>query len=99
MRDIRISIVFIAALLVSIGVVWIYSASGVYALQQFGDTTYYLKRHFVFLCLGLVLALFMMSFDYRQLRKFAKPLLIVTVLMLVCVLVPGIGKASFGARR
>src|SRR6185295_7135948 len=99
MREIRISLVFIVVLLISIGLIFIYSASGVYALQQLGDTTYFLKRHFLFLCIGLVLTLFVMSFDYRQLRPLAKPLLLVTLMMLVMVLIPGIGKATYGARR
>ena len=99
MREIRISLILIVFLLISIGVVAIYSASGVYALQQLGDTAYFLKRHFFFLCIGFILTLFVMSSDYRQLRTIAKPLLLVTFLMLVMVLIPGIGKATYGARR
>jgi len=49
--------------------------------------------------LGFMVSLAVMAFDYRDLRRIAKPLLIVTLVLLVLVLIPHIGKASFGARR
>lgn len=99
MRDIRVSIAVIVSILISLGITMIYSASGIYALQELGDKTYFLHRHLLFLVIGLLAALAMMSFDYRALRKIAKPLLFFVILLLVAVLIPGIGKASFGARR
>ena len=99
MRDIRISIAVIVTLLLSIGTVMIYSSSGVYALQELGNKTYFLSRHVFFLMVGLVLTVMVMAFDYRNMQKFAKPLALFTFFLLVLVLIPGIGKASFGARR
>jgi len=99
MREIRTSIATTVTLLLSLGVVMIYSSSGIYALQELGDSTYFLKRHLIFLCLGVILTLMVMTMDYRELRKWAKPLLALAVVMLVLVLIPGIGKASYGARR
>jgi len=40
-----------------------------------------------------------MAIDYRDLKPFAKPLMFVVIVLLILVLIPGIGKASFGARR
>ena len=54
MRDIRISIAVIVTLLVSIGIAMIYSSSGVYALEELGDKTYFLTRHLLFLLIGLM---------------------------------------------
>ena len=99
MRDIRISITVIAAALISIGIVMIYSSSGVYALQQLGNSTYFLNRHLLFLFIGFLLTLAVMAIDYRQLRTIAKPLLLIAIVMLVLVLIPHLGKASYGARR
>lgn len=99
MRSIRISIaVFISAMIFT-GMVMIYSSSGVYAMQELGDKLYFLKRHLIFLLVGLVMMAGIMAVDYRDLRKAAKPLMIFTVVLLVLVLIPGIGKMSFGARR
>jgi len=99
MRNIRISIITIVTLLISIGIVMIYSSSGVYALQVLGDSSYFLNRHLIFLCFGFVLTFCVMAIDYRDLRKWVKPLVLVSIVLLMLVLVPFIGHASFGARR
>ena len=99
MRDIRVSIATIVILLICIGIVMIYSSSGIYALQELKDNAYFLNRHLLFLCIGFVLMMLAMMMDYRELQKFAKPILLLAVVMLVLVLIPGIGKESFGARR
>lgn len=99
MRDIRISIAVIVTLMISLGITMIYSSSGIYAMQELGDKTYFLTRHLLFLTIGLVASLAIMAMDYRDLRHAAKPLLLVVIALLVLVLIPGIGKSSFGARR
>ena len=99
MRELRVSIAAIVTFLICIGVIMIYSASGVYAQQELGNANYYLNRHLMFLCVGLIFMLSMMSFDYRKLRDIAKPLLFITLFLLVLVLIPHIGKISNGARR
>jgi cell division protein FtsW len=40
-----------------------------------------------------------MGIDYRKLKKFAKPWLLLSLLLLILVLIPGIGKEVSGARR
>jgi len=99
MRDIRISIAVIITFLISIGIAMIYSSSGVYALEELGVKTYFVNRHLLFLCIGLLACFGAMSFDYRNLAAAVKPLMIVVFVLLILVLIPGIGKESFGARR
>jgi len=99
MREIRISIAVIIISLISIGIIFIYSSSGVYGLMQLGDKAYFLKRHILFLIFGLFLMGLTMVMDYRNLGKLAKPLLLFAIVLLVLVLIPEIGKSSFGARR
>jgi len=99
MRDIRISIAVIVTFLMSVGITMIYSSSGIYALGQLGDKTYFVNRHLLFLCVGLLTSFAIMAFDYRELRGIVKPLMISIIIMLILVLIPGIGKSHFGARR
>lgn len=99
MREIRLSITMLVTLFLCLGTIMIYSSSGVYAMHELGDKAYFLTRHLAFLLIGLVAALAVMAIDYRNLRPWAKPLIIISVILLVLVLVPGIGKASYGARR
>src|SRR3990167_6021540 len=98
MREIRISIAAIVSILICIGIVMIYSSSGIFAMQQ-GDSLFFLKRHLIFLFGGTICTGMVMAMDYRDLQKYSKPLLLIALLMLLLVLIPGIGKASYGARR
>lgn len=85
--------------LVSIGTLMVYSTSSVFALEKFGDPNYFLKRHVVFLSIGLLLMFTLMKINYVYLRKIVYPAYIFGLLMLVLVLIPGIGKEVSGARR
>ncbi|MCX5700913.1 MAG: putative peptidoglycan glycosyltransferase FtsW [Candidatus Omnitrophica bacterium] len=77
----------------------IYSSSSIYAGEQYNDGFFFLKRHLAFLLIGLVLTFFFMSIDYRKLKQFSRPLLIISIILLVLVLVPGLGREVAGARR
>jgi len=77
----------------------IYSASGIYAFNEYKDGMFFLKRHVFFIIIGLAATFFVMAFDYRKLKKYARPALWVAFLLLVLVLVPHIGREVGGARR
>ncbi|MFZ5799874.1 MAG: putative lipid II flippase FtsW [Candidatus Omnitrophota bacterium] len=89
----------ITILLIAIGVVMIFSSSSIYAWEKLGDSTHFLKRHLAYLFIGLIATLAVMSFDYRILRRLAKPLLIIAFFLLLFLLLPGISREIAGARR
>ncbi|MBN2452814.1 MAG: putative lipid II flippase FtsW [Candidatus Omnitrophica bacterium] len=99
MRDVRISILAIVAALVGVGIVMIYSASAIYAYSNMQDSLYFLKRHLIYLILGLVLMLVAMSIDLRKIKEWSKPVMLASMALLVLVLVPHIGKEISGAKR
>jgi len=93
-------ILLIAALaLVGIGVVMVYSTSAIIAGDRFGDPYYFLKRQALYAAIGFVLMILMMFFPYEVLKRFAYPLLILSVLLFIAVLIPGIGYRACGAMR
>ncbi|MCX5710165.1 MAG: putative lipid II flippase FtsW [Candidatus Omnitrophica bacterium] len=98
-RNLRINIFSVSVVLICIGIVMIYSASSIYAWEQYKDSMFFLKRHLSFLGIGAVLTFIVMSVDYRKFRKYAKPLLIISAILLILVLVPGLGREVSGARR
>jgi cell division protein FtsW len=49
--------------------------------------------------IGAVLTFMFMIIDYRKLRNFAQPLLFISIILLILVLIPGIGREVSGARR
>ena len=89
----------VAAILMCIGVVMIYSSSSIYAWERYKDGFFFLKRHLSFMLIGAVLTFFFMSIDYRKLKAVARPLLIIALILLVLVLIPGLGREVSGARR
>ncbi|CAM3575160.1 stage V sporulation protein E [Marinicrinis lubricantis] len=85
-------------LLLTVGIIMVYSASAVNAFHDYGDRFFYLKRQLIFAVLGIVAMYFTMNTDYWVWKKFAKIGLIVCFVFLVIVLIPGIGVVRGGAR-
>ncbi|MDU2066522.1 MAG: stage V sporulation protein E [Sporomusaceae bacterium] len=85
--------------LLAMGIVMVYSSSAISAYANFHDSYYFLKRQIIWAFLGLVMLVFTMNIEYHNWRKLAVPLLVVTILLLVLVLVPGLGRVVNGARR
>jgi len=99
MRDIRIKLFMVMVVLICIGIVMIYSASGIFASERYHDEFFFLKRHLSFILIGSVFASLVMFSGYKKLRRFARPALIISVFLLLLVLVPGLGREVSGARR
>lgn len=97
-RDAKIIFLTVSVLLM-VGVVMIYSSSAVYAYQRYGDSMYFVKRHIVFLVLGLAAAVACMSIPPRMIANNSKAIMLLALAALVAVLVPGIGVQAGGARR
>ena len=78
--------------LVLIGLVMVFSSSGVYAMEKYNDAYYFLKRQVVWVFLGTVVMLLAREMDYRGLEKYTYYVMGVTFLMLIAVMVPSLGK-------
>ena len=98
-RNIRLNLFTITAILMCIGIVMIYSSSNIYAWETYHDPAFFLKRHMAFVLIGGVLAFIMMSIDYRKLRIISRPMMGFALLLLVLVLIPGLGREVSGAQR
>ena len=98
-KRLDIILLFTVLALVGIGIVMVYSTSAIIAGDRFGDPYYFLRRQALYAAVGFVLMLVMMFFPYEILKRFAYPILIFSVLLLMVVLVPGIGHRTGGAMR
>jgi cell division protein FtsW len=85
--------------LLIVGVAMVFSASFVVAHTVFGDDTYFLGRHLVWLTIGLVVAIIIANVDYRLWERVAIPLYALSIGLLALVLVPGVGSSTYGASR
>jgi len=89
----------VAVVLLSAGVVMVYSASAVVAADRFGDPYFFLKKQLFWALLGSVGMLVAVRIDYRRLERFVLPALVLAGVLLVLVLIPPIGQAINGTRR
>jgi cell division protein FtsW len=88
-----------ALLLLSIGIVMVGSASIAIAESQGASTYHYLLRHLVFIAIGISLALTLKFFPMAFLERISRPMLALSILLLLIVLVPGIGHTVNGSTR
>lgn len=87
------------AVLLSLGLVVVYSSSAVYAERNVGYAAHFLRQQSVWTALSLVAMAIASQVPGAWLRRQAAPLYAITLASLVLVLVPGIGHFVGGARR
>ncbi len=95
-------ILFCTLVLVAFGLVMVYSASSVMAMdmKRYGDDpSYFLKRQAMWASAGLIGMAVMWRADYRVLSRFSFPLIAISFLLLALTLAPGVGAEINGARR
>ncbi|WP_449427539.1 putative lipid II flippase FtsW [Rhodanobacter umsongensis] len=85
--------------LASIGVVMVASSSIAVADSQHLGAFYFLKKHLLFLGLGMFAAAVAMRTELKMLEKYAFPLLALAFALLLAVFVPHLGMRINGARR
>ncbi|HMM52236.1 MAG TPA: putative lipid II flippase FtsW [Burkholderiaceae bacterium] len=91
----------VAALLLS-GLVMVYSASiALPDSPRFANyaPTHFLVRHLMALLIGVAAALVAFAVPVRQWQAWSKWMFLAGLVLLVIVLIPGVGKSVYGARR
>ncbi len=82
------------------GLVMVLSAASVTSLHSEAASPFFqFKSQAQWAAIGLIAFVVAAKIDYRQLRRFAAPGMIVTFALLVVVLIPGVGREVNGAQR
>ena len=90
-------IIYVMVVLLGFSVVTVYSTD--MTTSGSGGTGYQFIKHILWIGVGSVLLVTMSKIDYHYLQKLSIPLLVLSSVLLVLVLVPGIGTVTNGARR
>lgn len=93
------TVLIVTYLLTLIGLIIMFSASGVMAEARYGDSTFFLKRQSLWLLTGLVALHWVAQRDYSVWKTLTPYGLFLTFLLLVLVLLPFMGTQVNGARR
>ncbi|OGR53415.1 MAG: cell division protein FtsW [Elusimicrobia bacterium RIFCSPLOWO2_02_FULL_39_32] len=83
--------------LLGLGLVANYSSSAIFALERYGSSTYFLWKQFLWIVIGIALALFFINYDHRKLKSMVRPLLVLNIILLILVLI--LGREVGGAKR
>lgn len=85
--------------LVSVGVVMVTSSSIAVADSQHMGAFYFLRKHLIFLGLGMLAAAMAMRTELKLFEKYAFHLMLLAFVLLLAVFVPHLGMRLNGARR
>jgi len=94
-----ITLLMIMLVLLTVGVIMLFSTSALYAKDRYGDQRYLLKRQLVWMLVGGVGCVMAASVPYPKLRGVCTGVLVVAGVMLALVLIPHIGLRVGGSRR
>ena len=90
--------VSVAALLTTLGLIMVLSASGVHSYDEDGSPWTIFARQLLWATLGLVACWFALRLPVSFMRRTAFAAFAVTIVLLIMVLIPGIGRISNGTR-
>ncbi|HJT23274.1 MAG TPA: FtsW/RodA/SpoVE family cell cycle protein, partial [bacterium] len=86
-------------ILVTVGLIMIYSASAILAHDRYGNSYYFFGRQLLWVAVGSAAMWFVSRMDLESLRALAIPGLFVAIFLMALVCVPGIGRTVGGAQR
>ena len=87
------------AALLAVGITMVLSTSYLYAQERFGDGTYFFRKQFIAVGIGLGALFITALIPPAAYRRFAYPLLGFVLVLLILLLTPGISVVRGGARR
>ncbi len=89
----------VVLILMLMGIVFVYSSSYYISIRYTGAPYHFTVRQIIWAAASLAVMALFIRFDYRKLPRFVKPMILATVLLLLAVFLPEVGRESGGARR
>ncbi len=91
-------LLFLVCSLLIIGILMVYSSSNIWAEYKYGDNYFFVKRQLLFIAVGFVCMSIITYIPYNLWRQYVNPIIILSFLLLLVVLVPGVGLVRGGAQ-
>ncbi len=92
-------LLLVVVVLVIFGLIIVYDASVIQALQDFGDGNYYIRAQLIWVVMGVLAGTFFTLFDFKLLQKLSGMLFLSSLGLLLAVFIPGLGTTAGGAHR
>ncbi len=91
-------VIAVAALLITLGLIMVLSASGVHSYDEDGSPWAIFAKQVLWTVVGLFAFYLALRMPVNVMRKLAFPGFALTIVMLILVLIPGIGREANGSR-
>lgn len=92
-------LLFITIITISLfGIIMIYSASYIWAEYKFNDAFKFVKHQGLFFIIGIIMMLITSKIPYKVYFEKANTLLLISIILLILVIIPGIGTVRNGSR-
>lgn len=92
-------LLFITIITISLfGIIMIYSASYIWAEYKFNDPFKFVKHQCLFFIIGIIMMLITSKIPYKVYFEKANTLLLISIILLILVIIPGIGTVRNGSR-
>jgi cell division protein FtsW len=91
-----IAIIFV---LIFFGIIMVFSASYIMADKWYGDSYYFFTRQLFSAFIATIVFIITIRIDYQFWRKFAIPILVLSIFLLIVLYLPGVARSIRGARR
>ena len=92
-------LLFTVVAMVLFGLLMVYSASFIFSEERTGDGFTYIRKQFIYACMGFVAMWFSSRVPHQKWYQWAPFAILSVIGMLVLVLIPGIGSRVGGAQR
>ena len=91
--------IFIYTIILTLfGLLMIYSSSSIISLYKYGNSYRYVLLQGSFFIIGLICLIIFSKIDYNLYKKYSNVFLLISFILLILVLIPGIGKVRNGSR-
>lgn len=94
----KIAIIISTFLILAIGIYMVRDSSLIWANYLYDDENYYFKRQLIYAFVGIFIFFFAAKLKYNLLKKYSFVFLLLSILLLILTLIPGIGILKNGSR-
>jgi cell division protein FtsW len=97
--SIRSALISTVVFLTMIGILSVFASSSVFALENYGSEWFFVQKQFLVAIFGFCLVFLVGHISIERFSKVAMPLYLLSLVLLFCLFVPGLGHKVKGATR
>lgn len=98
-KNLLLRFIFLISILITIGLIFIYSSSSVYALEKFSSAHYYVKKQIFGVILGLIGLIIIRYIPLNIIKFLTPPTFIFMLVLSILPVITGLGQSIHGSAR